>query len=396
MPKIESHAPIINSANIAQIRQYTLPELRINKTLWYIEFYAYEPTSCRLKRKRIKINRIKDIKARRQYASGLIYRITQQLISGWNPWIERDNEYLMTFAECIDIYIKYINRMYDDELYRSSTYDNYMVMLNKIIAYNKQRKQPIYYMYQFDAEFVRGYIDYVYLTLEHSAQYCNNCLTFVKTFGRWCQQKGYIRINPSADIQAFSSRLCIKKREIIPDATLKEISSYLREKDRHFLLSCYLLYYCCIRPGEQVKLKLSDINLSKATITIPVSVSKNKKEQTITIPKKVIHYMLDLKIFNSEQDCYIFSRNLMPGTILISRRALSKHWDKLRKQLNLKKEYQFYSLKDTGITKMLHQNVSNISVRDQARHSSLSITNIYAQAAKKDANEELIDYEGGF
>ncbi len=40
------------------VKQYTRAELREGKE-WYIEFYAYDPAQARLRRKRIKINRIK-------------------------------------------------------------------------------------------------------------------------------------------------------------------------------------------------------------------------------------------------------------------------------------------------------------------------------------------------
>ena len=86
----------------------------------------------------------------------------------------------------------------------------------------------------------------------------------------------------------------------------------------------------------------------------------------------------------------------MPGTRQVSRRMLSKHWDKMRKSLKISAEYQYYSLKDTGITDMLNKKVSNLAVRDQARHSSLSITNIYARVADKDANQEILNLDCDF
>lgn len=92
------------------------------------------------------------------------------------------------------------------------------------------------------------------------------------------------------------------------------ISGYLTNHDKPFLLSCYLLYYCCIRPSEQVKLQLSDFNLKESTITIRAEVSKNHNTQTITMPKKVLHLMLDLKIFDNPQEYYLFSSKTLSGS----------------------------------------------------------------------------------
>lgn len=56
-------------------------------------------------------------------------------------------------------------------------------------------------------------------------------------------------------------------------------------------------------------------------------------------------------------------------------------------------EYKFYSLKDTGITAMLRKH-DVLTVRDQARHSSIDITNIYTPQDVRAANEKLKEWEG--
>ena len=54
---------------------------------------------------------------------------------------------------------------------------------------------------------------------------------------------------------------------------------------------------------------------------------------------------------------------------------------------------KFYSLKDTGITNMLKSNMDVLSVRDQARHSSISITDMYTPANVNKVNKAILDYE---
>lgn len=396
MPNSKSPTRFLNTASLASIISYTLPLLRINKGNWYVEFYAYDPLLQKQRRKRIKINRVKSIKSRRQYASGLIARLTQQLQLGWNPWIEQDCENMLPFKEVVDIYINNLNRQHKDKVYRDATYDNYMTMIHRLVEYNNQRIQPIYYLYQLDIRFCNDYLEYIYIQLELSAQYRNNCLAFLKMFCRWCIQKGYMQINPASEIPSISKKLCAKKRETIPATELKRIKEYLYENDKYFLLSCYLLYYCCIRPTEQMRLRIQDINKEESTITVHSEISKNKNTQSVTIPHKVMLLINELGILAEPKEYYLFSSALVPGNKNVSRRMLGKHWEKMKRELKLKDEYQLYSLKDSGITDMLKKRVSNIAVRDQARHSSLSITNIYARAINKSANEEILDIEGDF
>ena len=52
-------------ASVASMLQYTLPEYRQTKGCDYIEFYAYDPAQAKMRRKRIKINRIKGAVNRR-------------------------------------------------------------------------------------------------------------------------------------------------------------------------------------------------------------------------------------------------------------------------------------------------------------------------------------------
>ena len=139
------------------------------------------------------------------------------------------------------------------------------------------------------------------------------------------------------------------------------------------------MYYCFIRPKELSMLRVRDINLKKGTITIPCEISKNGKSGTVTLPIKVIHYMLDLGIFDSPSSYYLFSEDWKPGKTGRKSKAMHDWWVyHIVKDLHWPKEYQLYSLKDTGITRLLHH-VDVLTVRDQARHSDISITNIYAQ-----------------
>ena len=104
-------------------------------------------------------------------------------------------------------------------------------------------------------------------------------------------------------------------------------------------------------------------------------------------------YAIDLGIFTRPGSDFIFSEKLRPGKVQIDTKIFRDHWEKLRRSLRMSREWKFYSLKDTGITAMLQANLPAIDVRDQARHSSLAITDIYAAHATK-ANAAILDMDG--
>ena len=144
------------------------------------------------------------------------------------------------------------------------------------------------------------------------------------------------------------------------------------------------------------KLKLSNISLARQTIFLPDTISKNKKDGTITLPAKVIHLMLDLNIFKMPNDCFLFSDGFRPGMKQKSEKMFRDWWSRhVRIDLKFPDRYKFYSLKDTGITNML-RHYDTLSVRDQARHSSILMTDIYTPHDIQEANELIKNYEDAF
>jgi integrase len=366
-------------SGVASAIQYTLPVYRETEGCNYIEFYAYDPSIGRLRRKRIKTNRIKGVAKRRQYVRDLKKRLTDQLSRGWNPWIAKDTSELYVFEEVLQRYEMHIVKMLESGYYRKETYNGYKSYL-KILREYAIKVKPLYYVYQFDRTYCVDFLDYVFIKRNNGAQTRNNYLHFLRLFSGFMLEKGYVKSRPTDGISPISKRLYKKERTVIPVDKVAKIAEYCRVHDRHFLLACYLLYYCFIRPVEMVRLRIEFFNLKAGTITIPAECSKNKKKQTVTVPKKVLMYALELGIFSEPIQYFIFSDGLRPGENEINPKIFRDHWAKLRKPLGMRSEWKFYSLKDTGITEMLKtQKVSTIEVRDQARHSSLSITDIYAE-----------------
>ena len=104
--------------------------------------------------------------------------------------------------------------------------------------------------------------------------------------------------------------------------------------------------------------------------------------------------MVDLEFFNAPSSYYIFSTGFRPGPKLCSERAFRNFWNNtIVPALNFPKEYKFYSLKDSGITEMLRV-VDTLSVKEQARHSSLLITDAYTPQGVRTANPRLKNYKG--
>lgn len=387
--------PRNRQSGVSSALQYTLPVYRETDGCSFIEFYAYDPEQGRMRRKRIKTNRIKGVVKRRQYVRDVIKRLCDQLSHGWNPWIISDTSDLYVFEEALSRYEAHIEKMLVSGYFRKETYNGYKSNITILREYIK-KKNPLYYVYQFDRKFCVAFLDYVFIDRDNGAQTRNNYLNFLRVLSGFFVDKGYLQNKPTDGISPISKRLYHKERECIPLEMVGKIAEYCKAKDPDFLFACYLLYYCFIRPVEMTRLKVQHFNLKACTLTIPGELSKNKMTQTITLPKKVILYGVERGVFSAPEKDYVFSVKLKPGPVEIDPKIFRDHWENVRKALRLKKEWKFYSLKDTGITEMCDHEIAPRQVKDQARHSSLAITDIYLQkrAAHAPGNAHIIDYDG--
>lgn len=379
---------------LKEIKAYTIPKLYTGKE-WYVGFMAYDPLLKTLRRKRIKLNHIDKISDRRKYADGLIKRLLSKLEKGWNPWIEAENEKAYrTFDEACDHYKKVILKYNNDGIFREDTYRDYISKIKNIIEWNKSRKTPITYIFQFDRQFILDFLDEIYIERKNSARTRNNYLTFIWTFSSFLIEHQYLKVKPSDGILPISKKRIAKQRTIIEEKDIIRLHDYLFEKNKNYLLACYILHYCFVRRKEMSFLKISYFDLHKQTLFIPGDISKNRESATVTLPEKVIHLMLELKIFNYPGHYYLFSDDFKPGSKHKHEKQFTDFWAYyIRKDLKFPNSYQFYSLKDTGITDML-QRYDVLTVRDQARHSDIKMTNKYTPQNRKKANPLLAKHSG--
>ena len=142
-------------------------------------------------------------------------------------------------------------------------------------------------------------------------------------------------------------------------------------------------------------LTIGDIRPSSQTLLLHGENTKNRNDAVITLPAKVIRLMLELEVFRFPSHYYLFSDGFKPGRERKSEKMFRDYWTRcVRKDLDLPEQYKFYSLKDTGITNMLRANHDVLTVRDQARHSSILITDTYTPKDIQAANEALKNYDG--
>lgn len=380
-------------ASLNSIIPYTLPKLHNGKN-WYIDFKAYDPLEQKMKRKKYMLDSIDKISVRKKRATELIANISRQLLSGWNPWADTSNSRQYTlFDDVVELYNKYLIKFHKSKVFKESTFADYKKRIRVLSEYNKKRFNPIIYIYQFDKTYASDFLDYILIDRDSSARTRNNYRTWLSSFGSWLLEKQYIDKNPVENIKSLSEDK--KKRDALSANDLQKLRTYLEKNNPYFLLLCQFAYYTLIRPDELSNIQLSDIYIKDQKVFIPSSISKNRKDGMVGLNDILIKSMLELKIFNYSNDCYLFGKDFKPSKEKSTPRTYRTYFNKVRTLLKFPDSYQFYSLKDTGI-RDLANSAGIVIARDQARHSDISTTNKYLKGEALPVHEETKHFEGLF
>ncbi len=378
----------------AEILKYRLAVYNRKGKEKYVYFYVLDPESVlagrpKLKRIRKKFNLHASAKMNDAEAMRYVAEVNRKLESGWNPLIESNSQKSFTLTnDVFSQYERYLKKIFKDEVITEKTYIDYCSRLKMLLTYVCAHAIP--YIYMYDKTYVEGFLEYMYVERDVSARTRNNYLTFLSSMGTWMVECGYLQSNPCMTIKTLRNKE--KFRKALSEHDRNRLFRYLEENDRDFLLACKFHYYTLIRPKEMAELRVGDISVANSCVYVSGKISKNRKDGVVTLPKVLIEALIDAKTFEHPSSDYIFSYKFLPGKNKRSSRQFTERWEKVRDELKFPKNYQFYSLKDTGITDIINKVGLNIA-KDQARHSSVAVTNNYASKEQMRAHPELFEFE---
>lgn len=376
-----------NSAKI--FVDYKPAELRQNQD-WIIVYYAKVPAKEEFKRFRSRVPKLNNKTERLRYAKKMVAAINSKLEHGWSPFYEEKSTQYKSYQDCVDTFLLVQEKEVKDGIKRQVSLNGYKSYLKMLGLFMKEKNRTVKFMIEIDNTFVHAFLDYLYLEKNYSPRTYNNYLQFLNTFFIWCRSKGYIKQNPAELIKPKPQQK--KVREVLRTQEKEKLKELKRTNFNYYVL-CMCTYYCFIRRTELTKLKVSDVNLKEGFITISGENSKNKKSDNVTIPNSLFPLLLK-HLEGAKPDYYLFSKNnFESGKEQIPPKKVSDEWTKFRNKYKIEKKYQWYSLKDTGITDLLNSGVPSIKVRNQARHHDLKMTETYTQRnATFDATVKNADF----
>lgn len=369
------------------IFEFTYPVLHEGKD-WYIDFTAFDPATGNMRRKKYMVKKLRSDLERRRRASEMLAIIINKLRSGWNPWILNSGEsrsYISLEIVGTNYQQIVLNRL------KPKTQRTYLSFLKVFKEYINSLAVPPKYSYQFTTGLIMDFLDHLTLDREVAGRTLNNYRMWLNSLGQFMVEREYISDNPVNHIKRVKESE--KIRQPLNGRMLQQLRDYLSKENPYMLLACMMEYYTFIRPGELLNIRINDIRLKEQTVFISHKISKNKRDGKIALNDEVAKYMLEIGLFRYPGACYIFGAGMQPGLAKAEPQLFSRAWNRLRKHFNWGNEYQFYSLKDTGL-RDLANSVGIVIARDQARHSDVSTTNIYLHGHDLPVHEETKHFKG--
>ena len=272
--------------------------LREYKSGWIVEYYAENPLTKNLERKKIRLTRLvsryKSIKDARLHANKMVMALNIKLSTGWNPFFTDDDARLYTSVESVRE--KFLQEK--EKEIRKDAMRSYLSLTSIFVNWLKASKN-IQYFSMINRITAVKFMDYAYGDRNVSPTTYNSYLKFYRSFFNWAKVKCYTKENPFVTIKKKPK--VEKKRIIIPSDTREEVANHILSfpEEKNYLIVLKLVYSALLRPSEIKKLKIENIDLKQKIIIVPGSISKNKKQRIVSLSEDVVNSlkMLNLDYF---------------------------------------------------------------------------------------------------
>lgn len=373
-----------------EVLDWTYPVRHFTASDDYVSFQAKDPATGKLRTKKYSLKQFPKGQARDTMASQMISNLLNRLQQQWNPFVpeleDRSGTRLVDvcdeFENCIKVEVK-------KGIKKEKTKVDY---LNRLKFFRKWAlEHKVVVIRHCTAAVVDNYLQQTVIVRNNSARTRNNHRTFLSAFFGWCVNRHYLQENPCAQISNVKTKS--KLRQPLTDSEMHRLQSYLEENDKPFLLAVMMQYYTLIRPKELSYLRLRDISISEQTVIVPRDVAKNGKEEAVALNDKIVRLMAELKIFDSDNNHFLFGKDFRPSANRCDERIFRDRWKQLRDILHFPASKKFYSLKDSGIIDLIASEGAVVA-RDQARHSSIAVTNLYSKAGGTKVHEGTKHFKG--
>jgi integrase len=220
---------------------------------------------------------------------------------------------------------------------------------------------------------------------------CQKYFISLKSVWKYAVKRGEVNVLPF-ELVAFPRKKEDKSAQVINADDMKKLLPKIKEEDPQLYLAWMTQYYCCLRPGKELRLlKVGDINYELGTIVVRSENAKNGHKRVVTIPSQLLKTYQEYDILSADKSLYVFGKKHKPDTRPCSVNMLRWRFNNIRDSLGLSKGYKLYSAKHTGLTRLHNSGASLLNSMEQAGHSSIAAHQHYLHKHNSVVNEVIRD-----
>lgn len=359
-----------------------IPARIVEGTRNYVMYSVVVPGTDRLKPIRVYFDRVKDVGHRRKQAREYCRVINDKLSKGWNPLIEGDAPRLterMSAMTGLFLTMK-------AKVLRERSMPNYRSRIRKLLDWLEAQGMPDPQCCEFTPRHASDFLDHL-VCEGMKARTCNNYINDLKGMGNWAKKRGYWHISPFDGLETMREDTN-ELRPLTQEEIDMMLDSFRTGSRPGMLVVCGLIYYCAMRPEEISQLKVHQVDAVKGMIRVTSAGTKDHTAEWITVPEQFMPHLL-AHIGISKASEYVMSTNFRPGPKRWLPVRYSEEWRRHREKLGLADDVRLYALKDTAFQRLSEAGFDMKRIRDHARHSNVSITDIYMRRLNGSADGQV-------
>lgn len=354
-------------------RNYTEPQILQGKVCrtkaesasqkWYVEFY-FNGKRVRLSNQ---LNRIKNYQEKLEAFTNYKNEIHQALKDGTYGMPTIKPVIIPSLKDAVKQFVQW----HIDKGSRPKTVQSYESKLKYLTDHLGSIE--VNYVYYKD---INDLLILLAKDLSWSNKTFNNARLIFSGLFQFCIDSRYIDSNPCSRIKTKYVGKSSKNKAFSKD----DFDRIMHEVEKDVMLSMFVksIYYTCIRPKELSQLQVKHIDFDKRIISIPASISKNKKDGIVHIDDSY-YELLKEYYFNAPPHAFLFCNDtVLFGSTPYQPNRPYKRFVKILTKLGLdNKGYTLYSVKHYSNVQKYLASFTIAEIMICNRHHSLAETENY-------------------
>jgi len=349
---------------------------------WHIEYYQWHEDKKKLVRRRIYkgFEDFNNIKQRTQYGKWLVRKYNQNipffaLTLKNTPEIE--NRVPIELYSIKQAFKHIIELKYPISKNRSTNL-SFTSVCAKFENYCAKNNIPTHTVKKITPLIAQSYVDYMTSTRQYNPTTTLNHISTLSLLFNNMLRRDIVDSNPFNNVDK-PKKIESRQNIAFTPGEVKKIKECVLKENPPLWKLLQVIYYTYLRPAEIGRLKIENILLDQAKIYVPATISKNKKDAYIEIPRPLLSVFENLN--KHPKNYYVFGKNAEPSDIQLGKNWMGRMHSEILKKIKLvEKGKTLYSWKHTGVVEAYKNGVDIKAIQMQCRHHSISQTDTYLKS----------------